>query len=101
MRYSIGENGCSQILKKGGGGVEFLAGRKRRKGGKKGRGYVEGNIHKSEITNKNNRNIKLLMKKNYGATSFSRNGISSNRRFAEMQFCRIVILPDKKFPKVI
>ena len=31
-----------------------------------------------------------------GATSFSRNVISSNRRFAEMQFCRIVVLPKQK-----
>ena len=30
------------------------------------------------------------------ATSFSRNVISSNRRFAEMQFCRIVVLPQQK-----
>ena len=28
-----------------------------------------------------------------GATSFSRNVISSNLRVAEMQFCRIVVLP--------
>ena len=31
-----------------------------------------------------------------GATSFSRNVISSNRRFAEMQFFRIIVLPKKK-----
>ena len=38
-------------------------------------------------------NIKVLGKN--GATSFSRNVISSNRRFAEMQFCRIVVLLKK------
>ena len=32
----------------------------------------------------------------FGATSFSQNVISSNRRFAEMQFRRIVILPKQK-----
>ena len=31
-----------------------------------------------------------------GTTSFSQNVISSNRRFAEMQFRRIVILPKQK-----
>ena len=35
-------------------------------------------------------------KKNIGATSFSWNVISSNRRFAEIQFCRIVMLPEQK-----
>ena len=37
----------------------------------------------------------------FGATSFSRNVISSNRRSAEIQLCRIIILPKKKLPKVI
>ena len=37
----------------------------------------------------------------FGATSFSRNVISSNRRFAEIQFFRIVVLPKNKLPKVI
>ena len=35
----------------------------------------------------------------YGATSFSRNVILSNRRLAEMQFCRIVVLPKKNCRK--
>ena len=35
------------------------------------------------------------------ATSFSRNVISSNRCFAEMQFRRIFVWPKKKLPKVI
>ena len=34
-----------------------------------------------------------------GATLFSRNVVSSNRRFAEMQFCRIVVLSKKNCPK--
>ena len=35
-----------------------------------------------------------------GATLFPRNVISSNRRFAEMQLCRIVVLPKKNCPKL-
>ena len=35
----------------------------------------------------------------FWATSFSRNVISSNRCFAEIQFCRIVILPKRKIAK--
>ena len=39
--------------------------------------------------------ICLVQKDNNGVTSFSQNVISSNRHFAKMQFCRIVVLPKK------
>ena len=56
MRYSIGENGCSQILKGGGdsGGNEVKKRGKGKKGEREkgGLGYTQGNSDTGGTTNK-------------------------------------------------